>query len=95
MAICRFPAAPAFLLREAARTSLTYQNGTLTLLAANHHPLDRLIFDGTYTAADFGLKTIAGGTEISYAGPTAATFVSLHAPPDTSFWHFGGNGHSV
>lgn len=49
-----------------AARALAYQHGTLTLFGAGHQPVDTLLFQGNYTAADFALVSVQGGTEIVY-----------------------------
>jgi hypothetical protein len=65
-------------------TTLTYSGGTLTLENGSQ-AVGQLLFSGSYTTADFTLKSIAhGGTEILYQAAGAADFSGLTgavAPP--------------
>ncbi len=63
--------------------SLSYANGTLTLLGGSDKVVDKLFFSGTYSLADFKLQAIGGGTEVLYAG-TAADHSPVHfGAPET------------
>jgi hypothetical protein len=76
--------------------SVSFSNDTLTLLGKAHAVLGTLLFTGDYTAANFGLSAVVGGTELSFIPPSAADFApSLGAEASTpaspmlleSGWH--------
>jgi hypothetical protein len=54
--------------------SVSFSNDTLTLLGKAHAVLGTLLFTGDYTAANFGLSSVAGGTDLTFTTPSAADF---------------------
>jgi hypothetical protein len=57
-------------LQGIAATSLSYANGTLSLLDSAQTVVDTLVFTGHYTQSDFALRADGAGTEVVYAGTT-------------------------
>ena len=83
-----FSAGDRIDLANTQASSLSYANGTLTLLGANNVIVDTVQFAGNNTAADFALQREGQTTEIIYVGsnasspaPDFALETSLHAPP--------------
>jgi hypothetical protein len=86
-AIAGFGTGDVIDLKGLKANTLTYAGGTLTL-EQNGATVDTLVFQGSYTAADFALKPDGhGGTDISFAGTAndlihAADFASVGG-----YWH--------
>ena len=89
--LCGFAAGDRINLANVQANSLSYANGTLTLLGANNVVVDTLLFAGQYKTADFALQREGQTTDVVYAGgntfspPPDFNFqITGHAPP-TSF----------